>query len=781
MKKSKKNIRQTQPTNSTKQSFGLSNIDFKITLCVIAYLTIDFLPYFKSIEIIHPQFLYLSVVNIIVAGFIYTNPLFFDKSLIVTFKKSYVFWAYLAFIALCALSVFNAKNVSLGVVSITQILVVFGVFINLVILLFNRLYLLYNVFFLIGVSAFFQTFQSLFGFKEIAENQSVVAALASTYLKGNTGNINIFSASVLIKLPFVLIGVFHFKSLKKWFLVITLVLIGISVFLISARASLLSLAIIFTAFIIFYLKTYSLSKSTILRVVLNLILPLAIAFTIVNVLFKTTNVGGRFVATTERIQQIKITSNDGSINARYLFWKNAFNFGKEQPLLGIGLGNWRVESIPFEPKGGLDISLHAHNDFLEILAETGFVNAFLYFSVFCAILLINLKKLLKAESEQAKIFAFLALMLLVVYGIDSLFNFPFYRPTMQIGFCMLMTLSLVNRPQVNKLTFSNNRKLAFLLFFIAAIPLYFTYHTFKTSQLEYAILVDNPNIDNNLPTTLNGDAVINHQPLYPNVLTSAESFIEHAAVYYIYENKYDLAKKHLASADKINPYLATPDFLRYYISVKSGKIDSAYFYIKSSFYKRPSVQRNFIKAVETATYKKDTLELLKMYNTVLTVNKTNANWDRIYMALRGTNISNNGLNAFINKGLIDFPNDSLIIKRHHEVIISNYLIEGQRLFALRNYVGSLKAYHNGLKIDPTNVAVMQNIAFYYYNLGKNHQAIEYFLKALSKPGLIGGQTEFYLAQCYLKINDKNNACKYLIIAKQYGFAGAQAVFNQYCR
>lgn len=781
MKKSKKNTSQAQLTNSTKQSFGLSNIDVKIILIVIAYLLIDFLPYFKSIEIIQPQFLYLSLVNIIAAGFIYTNSQFFDKSLITIVKKSYVFWAYLAFIGLCALSVFNAKNVSLGVVSITQILVVFCVIVNLVILLFNKLYLFYNIIFLIGVSAFFQTFQSLFGFKEIAENQSVVAALASTYLKGNTGNINIFSASVLIKLPFVLIGVFHFNRWKKWFLVITLVLIGISVFLISARASLLSLSVIFTAFIVFHLKTYSLSKSTVLRIVLNLILPLAIAFTIVNVLFTKTNIGGRFVTTTERIQQIKITSNDGSINARYLFWKNAFNFAKENPLLGIGLGNWRIESIPFEPKGGLDISLHAHNDFLEILAETGFVNAFLYLSVFFALLLINLKKLLRADSEQTKIFAFLALMLLVVYGIDSFFNFPFYRPTMQLGFCMLMTLSFVNQPQIDKLTSNNNRKITILFVFIAVIPLYFTYHAFKTSQLEYAILVDNPNIDNHLPTTLNGDAVVNHQPLYPNVLTSAESFIEHAAVYYIYENKYDLAKKYLASADKINPYLATPDFLRYYIFVKSAKIDSAYFYIKSSFYKRPSVQRNFIKAVETATYKKDSLELLKMYKTVLSVNKTNTNWDRIYMALRGTNISNNGLNRFLNRGLIDFPNDSLIIKRHHDVIISNYLIEGQRLFALRNYGGALKAYQNGLKIDPTNVAVMQNIAFYYYNLGNNDQAIKYFIKALSKPGLIGGQTEYYLAQCYLKINDKINACKYLIIAKEYGFLGAEAALNQYCR
>src|SRR5690554_2157385 len=52
-----------------------------------------------------------------------------------------------------------------------------------------------------------------------------LAKEVTTYLRGNTGNVNIFSASLLIKIPFMLIGISHYSHLlKKWFLVLSMTL-----------------------------------------------------------------------------------------------------------------------------------------------------------------------------------------------------------------------------------------------------------------------------------------------------------------------------------------------------------------------------------------------------------------------------------------------------------------------------------------------------------------------------------------------------------------------------
>jgi O-antigen ligase len=781
MKKNAKRTSSVPLKNKIHHTANSATIDFKIVGIVIAYLLIDFLPYFDSVEIIYPQFLYLSVLNFVVFGFIALNPSYFDTSVFSVFKKSYVFWAYLAFTLLCMLSIVGARNISLSIISVIQMLVVFGIFINFSLLLYRKMQVLYTIAFLIGISLFFQALLTLNGFRQVAETESFLSALQSNHLKGNTGNVNIFAASVLIKIPFILMAITHFNAWRKWFLSLTLALACTSVFLVSARAAILSLLIIFISFIIFYFKTYKLSGAVILRVFLFLVLPMLIAFGASNFILKKSNDGGRYSSTAARLGQININSKDNSIKLRLLFWKNAVNFTKEKPVFGIGLGNWRIESIPYEPKGGLDISLHTHNDFLEIFAETGVLNGLIYLSLFIALLLVNGKMVIKADDQQAKLFAFLALMLLVVYGIDSIFNFPMYRPTMKFGFCMLLIITIFNGNKLESTIGYNKLKCSFWLFLFVALPIYFNYYGFKTSQLEKSILLDNTNIDNNLPTALSGDSIVRFHPKYPNVLVTSESFVEHAAVYYIYEKKHSIAKKYLDSADKINRYLATPDFLRYYMAVVENKADSAYFFIKTSFYQRPSVERNFKKAIETAAFKKDTVELYKMYRAVSALKNTSANWEIVYNGLQNAGLSASGLQKFISQGLNQFANDSLVINRRNLFHIQKYLVEGQRLFLAGQHSKALQEYKKGLALDPTNVFVMQNIGFYYYNLGQTEQAISYFLKALQKPGLTGGQTEFYLAQCYLKNNDVGKACQCFQIAQAAGFSGAAEALAKFCK
>jgi len=119
--------------------------NFVVFFFIISLLIIDFLPYFKTLEIINPQFLYLSVLNLIFGFYYYFNSSRLSNQILPIFKKSYVFKIYLVFLLLCGLSFFSAKNTSLVITKFTEIAIVFCLFINLSILLKDKLDLFYKI------------------------------------------------------------------------------------------------------------------------------------------------------------------------------------------------------------------------------------------------------------------------------------------------------------------------------------------------------------------------------------------------------------------------------------------------------------------------------------------------------------------------------------------------------------------------------------------------------------------------------------------------------------
>lgn len=749
--------------------------DFVVLFFLIGYLLIDFMPYAQRMEIIKPQFLYLTVLNIIVAIYIYFNPSLFSTSLIAIFKKSYIFKAYLLFVLLAGLSMIVARNISLSITALAEIIVVFGMFVNFVILLYNRVHLIYKIAFIVGICAFVQALSALVNFEKLlSDNHTFYEAMVAT--KGNTGNKNILSASIMFKIPFVLIGIMHFFNWKRWFLVLALILGTSLVLILNARSSLISLILVVVVFLCYHFKIHSFKKGSIIKIT-YIILPILISFVTINLFFsKMDKSAANYSSTIGRLQQINI--NESAANARLTFWKTALHFTKSNPLIGIGLGNWRIESIPYETRKDKIVSLNVHNDFLEITTESGIINGAIYLSIFAMLFIINVKRAFKQKTDQNSLQVILPLLLLLVYGIDALFNFPLYRPTMQLGYCFLMALTFVGGIGEHEKSIPlKNRKYLFALILIAAIPLYVTYHADQTSQLEYRIKSDN--IDFNASGKVTGDEIINQKPLFPNVFNTSESFEEYAGIYYFREKKYNQSIKHLDLGNKINPHLGRPNFYKYLMASERGLNDSAYYYLKASFYTYPST---FTLADAMLTAKKygDTSEILKMYNLNARYVKDPLTWSKAVQMLQGANYSKANLDRFLRQGINDFPNDSAVKSTYKNVEITQLIMKGQALFAAYKPSDALEAYHQALTIDSTNVYIQQNIGFYYYNLGRPIDAIPYLLRALQRPGLFDGKTEYYLAICYFNTNQKSNGCKYLNISLSKNFPNAKGALGQFC-
>ena len=766
---------------------------------LICILLIDFLPQFSSVEITAPQFSYLSVINIITGIFILKNQDFIANSLITLFEKSIVLKGYIAFLFFCCISLFFARNFSLAIVSFMNIVTVFCMFINLCILLHNKLDLIFKIAFIIGISVLVQTYLELNHFIGVAKSNSIVDALAE--LKGNTGNINIFAASLVGKIPFLLIGITYFSKWKRGLLILSLFLASLLIFLTASRASYLGLFIEMIVFIVVYLKIHIQKKPNYIYYV-AIIIPLLIAFFTANIIFEKGKDNTRYQSVTTRVLQIGSTkTEDASINARLTFWDNAVQIIKANPVLGIGLGNWKIDAMPYEKTqaNNLIISDHPHNDFLEIAAETGIINACIYLLIFIFGLIINVKTILKNPNYEARIIACLALLLLITYGIDATFNFPLYRPTMQLNFCFFLALTILNSNSIEKARSFNYKSLGTIgIISVSILTFYFSFSTFKAYQLINDTRIDLAQEETNYKYT--AQEIINRIPNFPNTQTNSQPFIELAAIYSLKEKKYPEALKYFNLSQKINPYTGRAEWYKYRIYKELGNQDSAYYYAKKALELRPRNESYYFSGIEVEVAKKDTVAILKVHDQFTQYIKKPNIWINTSSALALSQYSNKGLIQFIDSGLALFQNDTTLLNRKKsfqndakkttqntikkaEAFTTNTINLGlaSQYAAERNYEKALVYYKKALQQDLNNIIITQNIGICYFKINQYKTAIVYLEKTLNSPTLTDGKTEYLLGAAYLNTQNTKKGCENLNAAEKKNYPGAAELVVQYCK
>lgn len=745
-------------------------------LCIIAFLGIDFLPNFGSIEIIGVQYLYLAVLNTLIGLWVYMNPSILPDNLLLIYKKNPVVKLYLAFLFFSGMSVFFARNISAGVISMISLIIIFMTVINLFILLNKRPNLIYKIAFLIGISVFLNSFSVLNHFIQIAKAESILNALAD--LKGNTGNINILSASLSIKIPFLLLGIVYFKKWLKGFLFLALFLGTTVVFLSGSRAAYLSLLLETVLFIFIYLKFNSVFRQPKITVLYIAIL-ISISFFISNQIFKKSGDAERYKSVTNRIEQT-YDLKDASINHRLGLWNNAVILIQKNPVFGIGLGNWKIESLPYENKMFNDYaaSIHTHNDFLEVATETGILNGIIYLLVFLLLVFMNFKVILKTEKPESKIIAIVCLLLILSYGIDALFNFPLYRPTMQIVFCLFFVLTLINTSLKDEFIGNKNKKLIpIAIIIISLITSFISFTAFKAYQFEHQINLDFA--ANKF--TLNTNEMADNLPFLPNVTSTGDAFYTYAASYFIEEQNYDQAFIYLNKGNKINPYQGRMEMNKSIIAVKNNKKDSAAIYARKALDSRPRNKDYYIQAINTAMALKDTLGILQIHKIFTQYNDAPYIWINTSTALSESNYKNKNLKDFIEKGLKIFPTDSLLLERKYKFTNDIFIIDAAQYFNDKKYDKAIESYKKALKSDLNNGILMQNIGLCYFNIKKYKEAIFYLEKSRSTQIPKDGKSEYILGLSYYNIKQLEKGCEFMNLAKDKKYSNSIELTKKICR
>lgn len=776
-----KNVTKETYSNSSfvQEKKSTSFFDFIVMLFVAAILVIDFLPPFQCSEIINPQFLYLSILNVLMGTFIYFNPSIIENGFVSVFKKSIVVKTYLAFLILCALSVFAARNMNLSISRYFNLLTALGLFANLAILLYKRKHLFYNVLLIVGIATFLQSFTELMNFMKVSKAESLATAL--TKFKGNTGNINILAASLNVKIPFTLMGVLLFSDWKKWFMATAFFFASIGVFLTSARASLISFILITIIYLVIAITSKSLQKQRILNIVPIGVLIIASLF-VANNTFKRMQRQqslARYESVANRLATLN--AKDASVSSRLFIWNNAKDITLSNPLLGLGLGNYLIESIAYDSiqYNNGDASLHSHNDFLEIFAETGIVNGLIFLSLFVLVLITAIKKIYKKEDSIEKYIAVLTLMVLIVYGVDSMFNFPMFRPTMMVFFSFFLALSVINtNDDETEKENSSTKILSISLLSVGILTIVFSYFAFKASQLEYALRVDT---QSGVGTKITPQEILDKIPTFPNVFSTSEPFIEYVGLYNLFKKDYANADKYLLEARKINDYTGHPDFYKMAVEINRKNYDEAIKYSKRLSKIQPRHFKYYNGAIDLAVMRKNADEIFYFHNEFIKLRNEAQVWAKAATGLTQVNYDYAKTMEFINKGLKLFPDDPGLISARRIKVQNNYYTLAQKYVGNNQIPNAIAEYNKALKEDPKDMTTQQNLGVCYIKLNQPKMAIPYLNKALTSPDLKDGKTEYLLGICYINLQNKAQGCKFMTIAAEKKFQGADAILNQQCK
>ncbi len=169
-----------------------------------------------------------------------------------------------------------------------------------------------------------------------------------------------------------------------------------------------------------------------------------------------------FTETNEAQNHLKeiIKLENGSGKDRVELWKRTFNIIKENPIIGCGGANWKIEMLKFGNKGlvsedNITFYQRPHNDFLWITSEFGLIGGLLYLLIFVMAIYILIKRII-SKSRKETLFYYALLFWVIGFIIYSFFSFPHERVVQNIILSIfLATIILGDSNFTQKITLYN--------------------------------------------------------------------------------------------------------------------------------------------------------------------------------------------------------------------------------------------------------------------------------------------------------------------------------------
>ena len=398
-------------------------------LIIFVYGIIGYSPYFGSIDQIAPQWLELTFFNLVCSIY-----LLFQKKIEGEFKitKSPILISLIIFTIWGLLSFSYATNYNeVIIISTRWINVVTSIYIIANLIKRSKIKL-YDLSAIISLLLLIEISASLYSYIQIVLVRPFEFKFTDSLI-GLTGNKNITSSSIAVKIPFLIYLTWSMKkSFKKFLLFIILGCAYFNLIVLSSRAIYISVISINVALILFYLLNRN--NKNFFEIKRNTLATVGVYIAVL--LYSFISLGKENTANiVNRIQTINYT--DDSTQQRLRFYSHAFNHFLDNPFIGVGLGNWKIKSVDYDSQKmkSYIVPYHVHNDFLEISAELGLIGLILYVTPFI-VFLVGFFKNLNSNYYKQYFILFLAIL---VYSIDAMLNFPQARVINQLNFIFIFS------------------------------------------------------------------------------------------------------------------------------------------------------------------------------------------------------------------------------------------------------------------------------------------------------------------------------------------------------
>lgn len=766
------------------------NLSFNYNkLFVALYLSVILVPIFGASDMMSTQMLYLQIVNIICFTFLFfrseRGELLGQLTKITAYYPVFIFFCFIIWASITIVKAVNLPESFRNLSDQFNYLTAFILLVYNLDQIKNKKNFIVNFFIIILT---IEVFSILLLFLIEASISDFDFSLRKSSYKGLTGNINIAAFSIVIKLP--LLFYKYISSNKRVYLYNLLLFFSgfVVVYLHKTRGAILAIFLIAIGFLVFIVHQ-KIANKTFNKKVIPPIITIIFIFLIqfpLNTIFRTSE------STFSRLQTISSTE-DQSSEERKRYYKQAFFTMLENPILGIGFGNWELESIRTDSENirGYTVPYHAHNDLLELGAETGFIGTFLYFSILIIVVFRLLIKFISQKAEADPIYYFLVLCF-GVYFCDAMLNFPFARPIQQMNYFSLLALSTLELKSKLKLSFLSKRKLLpflksilILLLILSPFVLYSSIRVYKAYTQHYFLL----GYFNYNTYTADIDKILDFEDQYPDVISTTIPTQTLKGLFYTKQKEdFKSAIPYFKKGMEINPYLKLSESMLGFSYLMEDKIDSAIYHTENAFNKMPNNPIHFAHYVIALSAKKDIDKMKKAREKISTIDDETI--DQIYLQAMANVLDKDNSKFILNsldQKILKSDNDKLkksyyILEFGKEIVLKAGVAnkQAEEFFNNKEYLKAAQKFEEASRLNPLETPYMENAANAYMQAGEDQKALEIVDNILNITNKNNIKMLYIKTLILLTREEYEEACEYLTILEKSKLKVPKAISNKYC-
>ena len=806
-------------------------------IIILAYIFIvTFTPNWMALDTNSTKFMTLSMLNLVAFVYLITDrEINREPGMLLKFFTTNVGLVYTGFLVMNLLSFIPAINILESVLHFSKVFSVFTAAFILSVLLMRDLRYVKMILFVMTLLLIFDSVSVFYYIGKFINGE--VASISD--IKTIYSNKNILASSIYVKLPFALsMLMFDRGWLKRlgWFALFVGML---STFFMATRTFYLGLIMLSVAFLAYTAVHYFRKKDThymklagayVAALVLSILL-----FSYVQQYhypgMREARIEQRRAARAEAAEaqggesrprarggrhtqpiteQLATISWESGSRNRTNAWIWSVEIIKQNPLLGVGTGNWKVNILEHENQvnTGFIYLYKAHNDFLENMAETGVIGGLLFMAIFVLMGWNFLKQYRKKADDPGVLYRalFLAASGLAFYAVDAFFNFPADRPEILLLWALYISMGIaataIQKEQTDdeKTTgVQADEKIAatasapitikpvvgktasfFIVILLAAVS-YVMYINFESSKLQRVVYQDI------MAGELRHDSYmfVGQFPFIPNLSIWGESITALQARYLMDEEKYRETIDVLID-DHSNPWDARREFFLAMAYNNLGQLDSAMYFSEKAYELKPYYFRNvhLLLTLFERNDREDEIPAI-LENYLETQKRTQQAW------LYATSFYNRTGDLDKAWELIEeakryLPRDSQVEQQynflyHHKFIVPNRPLfnEAMERYNNNDFDAAIEKFGEYIEVVERDPNAFRLLAFSYYRTERYEESIE-AIERFSELHEDDGSLINLRGVSLRELGELEAACREFERAMRMGNSSGETNFRNFC-